>query len=93
MVSPVKPILLNRPEIYDYNISGIKYIKNNNIGNELRKPQFLEKKRRNEIYIKNDQDSDEKSEKRNISELLAKVGLKNKTGKMMAQRWKGLARA
>ena len=60
--SPVKPILLNRPEIYDYNIGGIKYIKNNNIGNELRKPQFLEKKRRNEIYIKNDQDSDEKSE-------------------------------
>ena len=60
--SPDKPILLNRPEIYDYNISGIKYIKNNNIGNELRKPQFLEKKRRNEIYIKNDQDSDEKSE-------------------------------
>ena len=30
--------------------------------------------------------SDEKSEKRNISELLAKAGLKNKTGKMMAQR-------
>lgn len=30
--------------------------------------------------------SDEKVKKRNISELLAKAGLKNKTGKMMAQR-------
>ena len=59
---PVKPIYLNRPQLGDYNMDGIKYIKNNNMGNELRKPQFLEKKRRNEIYIKNDQDSDERSE-------------------------------
>ena len=59
---PVKPIYLNRPQLSDYNMDGIKYIKNNNMGNELRKPQFLEKKRRNEIYIKNDQDSDERSE-------------------------------
>jgi hypothetical protein len=32
------------------------------MGNELRIPQFLEKKRRNEIYIKSDHDSDERSE-------------------------------
>jgi hypothetical protein len=53
-------------------INPIKYIKKNNnnntfnkinnMGNELRIPQFLEKKRRNEIYIKSDLDSDERSE-------------------------------
>ena len=72
----VQPIYLNRPDFTDYNlnkINPIKYIKKNNnnnntfnkinnMGNELRIPQFLEKKRRNEIYIKSDLDSDERSE-------------------------------
>ena len=75
MYPPVQPIYLNRPDFTDYNlnkINPIKYIKKNNnnnnfnsinnMGNELRIPQFLEKKRRNEIYIKSDHDSDERSE-------------------------------
>ena len=67
--TPVTPIYLNRPPDYtDYNLNGINFLKNQklgnipNMGNELRIPQFLEKKRRNEIYIKSDMDSDEKSE-------------------------------
>ena len=62
LYTPITPIYLNRPDYTDYNINGINYIKNNKSGSELRRPQFLEKKRRNEIYIKSDLDSDERSE-------------------------------
>ena len=61
-IPSITPIYLNRGEYTDYNLGGINYIKPNQIQNELRRPQFLEKKRRNEIYIKSDMESDERSE-------------------------------
>jgi len=63
---PMTPIYLNSGNFGEYSLNGIKYLSNNNkinTGSELRIPQFLEKKRRNnDIYLKNDPDSDEKSE-------------------------------
>ena len=64
---PVTPIYLNRGGNFtDFNFGGINYLNNNNNNfpnTELRIPQFLEKKRKNNnIFIKNDLESDEKSE-------------------------------
>ena len=60
----IPPLYNNRPDYTDYNINQLNYINNNNnkFTNELRRPQFLEKKRRSEIYIKKDIDPDERSE-------------------------------
>ena len=59
----IPPLYNNRPDYTDYNINQLNYINNNNnkFTNELRRPQFLEKKRRSEIYIKKDIDPDERS--------------------------------
>ena len=66
---PITPIYLNRAGNFgDFNLGGLNYLNNINTNNNLtntglRIPQFLEKKRRNnDIFLKNEIDSDEKSE-------------------------------